>query len=218
MARRSKDTISPALIVLLFALAAVAVLAPFVLSAWLVVAEVRARRYHGAQRPADLITDAERSQVEASDRGVSRLENAIDASLRQGDAAGYQRRADGLFDARSTGARALNAKLEDLFAGLSEARLQAELVRAPLENRLEAWASARSQLIAARAALAVFALTFSAVIASQASAGAPFTLAHLLVGSGDDGGARLAASAVGAAAAAVAAWIGGRSARASVAL
>lgn len=219
MARQRKDTANPFLILLALALAAVAVIGPFLIAGWMVVCEHRAWRYRHASRPSQLITAQERAQVEACQAQVDHLEAQISELLNHGDNIGFQRRdADGLFDARNTGARDLNRRIEDLAYRRAEAQATLSATREPLAARMDGWTLARSRVVGARFALVTFVTGFIGILMVGAQdSGQALTLSGLMFGSGADGGERLLASGVATLAAGVAAWIGGSITRASIA-
>lgn len=217
MARRSKSAGNPLLLLLLAALAAIAIVAPLLLAVWVLVAEARAWPFRGRRRPSDLIDGAERANIDAAEAAIDRLETALAAQITVGDTQGFARRADGLFDARKPEARALNLELERLAGQIQAAREHLELVRRPLEVRLERYVAARSNLLAARTGLVTFVLVYGLTLALQMSnTGAPVTLVALLPGGRAPAEAQMLASLTGALVSAIAAWMARNQARASL--
>lgn len=218
MARR-KDSGNPVLAVIALALAAVAVMGPFLISGWVIFSEVRAWRYRHASRPSHLVTPAERAELEACEAHLAHLRAQMSDLVSLGRDQGFAHRdSDGLFDARNPAARDLNHRIEDLAYQCEDARNRLAAVRAPLEARMEGWTHARSSLIGARSALVAFVAVFVAILVADVQAtGAALTASTLMFGAGADGGERLMASGVATLAAGLAAWIGGSVTRGSIA-
>lgn len=217
MARRAKSAGNPLLVLLLGALVVLAIAAPFLLALWVLIAEAQAWPFRGRRRLSDLVDGSERVSISAAEEEIGRLEAALAAQINSGDTRGFERRADGLFDARNPEARALNSELERLASLIQAAREQLELVRRPLETRLERFVAARSNLLAARTALTAFVLVYGLTLAIQISnTGAPVTLAALVPGAGAPAEAQMAASLLGALVSAIAAWIARGQVRASL--
>jgi hypothetical protein len=218
MARRKSSAGSGLGMAVLLALAALAVAGPFLIAGWSLFNEMRARRYRGTARVADLVSGDERHAIEAREQRIDGLEAGIRRVEAEGDRQGLARRADGAFDARSAKGRDLNRQIEGLRREQADLLGDLAQIRGPVERRIEAWLRARSGLVGARAGLLAFVGVFIAMTASRAqSAGETLGPALLLFGNGADGADRVLASAAATLAAAFTLWIASAATRSSLA-
>jgi hypothetical protein len=217
MARRRKDQGGGLLLLVAVVVAAVAVVGPFAISGWAIYAELRARKFRGASRGAELIHPAEAAEVEQWEARLAHLE-ARSANLEQAGAArGLLKRADGLFDARNVEGRSLNQQLESLALEQRLAFANLEELKDRLARRMETWLKARAGLVGARAGLLAFVGVFVLMTLGRlAEQNLAPSLSLVMFGSGTDGSERIFASAVATAAAGLGIWIGGSVARASL--
>ncbi|WP_041373543.1 hypothetical protein [Phenylobacterium zucineum] len=217
MARRRKDQGGGIFVLIGLLLAAIALIGPFVIAGWAILAELKARRFSQGRRASDLISPAEAAEIGAWELRLRALEDEAAAIEQDGDGRGLARRADGLFDARSTEGRSLNLELEALAREHALSSSGLEAVKARVAGRMGDWLKARSTVIGTRAALVTFAGVFAVMTLSRLNeTGVAFSVSTLLYGSGADGGERILASAVATAAAAAALLIARSSARASL--
>lgn len=217
MARRRNDTGSVLLIFVAVVVAAVAVVGPFLIAGLEIIAEIRSRGTRSVTRASELISRAERDQIDLLEQRIGKITQRRNAIELRGDAAGLQRRSDGWFDARNTDGRDLNLQLEQLEAEKNDAVRALEVLKDQLSGRMSAWLGLRGDLIGARSALLVFVSIFVALTVSRLkSHGLPLSIPILLFGSGSDGSDRIFASALATLAAGLALWVGRSVARAAL--
>lgn len=218
MARRRNSQGGGILIALGLIVAAVAFLGPFAIAGWSIFSEIRARRFGGASRAADLISSSERARVTAFEAELAGLERLHADVYAEGDAEGLLRRVDTKrFDARNLKGRNLNQALEQVEAQYAEIAASRDGLKEDLEARINAWLAVRAGLVAARVALVIFIAVFVFSFVSQAPQAEGFSVSRLMFGIDGDNAARIAASLGATITAGIFGWIGGAITRKSLA-
>ena len=208
MARRRTDKGNALLVFIALVVAAVAVIGPFVIAGWTIMAELRARKFRSAHRASQLITAEEKAEIARGETRLAALAQYQQDILSNGLASGLQQRQDGWFDARNTQARDLNFQLEALAKQEAEVFSAYEALKDRLGARIETWLTAQTNLIGMRVAIVVFVGLFAALTVGRLSEhGDLVNISAVLFGLGTDGSDRIMASAIATAAAGVGMWI-----------
>lgn len=215
MARRKTSAADVGCLAVALLLAALAFLGPLALAVWALICEVRARPYRHARSLHDVLSADEQAIMVRAEREVEHYDEEIARVMQRGLAAGFVRRADGLFDARRFQARELNTLIETLSANREMALRRLDEVQTTLGDKLGRWLNTMSSLAGARAGLVAFALSFISITALGGGSLGPADL--LFGGPGVDPGSRLAASLASVGIAAVAMFAAGSIRRSSLA-
>lgn len=215
MAKRKTSAADIGCVAVVALLAALAILGPLALAVWSVFCELRARRYRHVRSLQDVLSVDEQVTLEQAEQQLRQYEDRIGQAMHQGIASGFARRNDGLFDARRSQARDLNAMIEALQNQRDMALAQFDQVQGSLGRKLGSWLNAMSSLAGARAGVVAFILSFVAI---TAMAGGSLTPSDLLFGgAADEPGARLGASLLSVGIAALAMFAAGSISRSSLA-
>lgn len=218
VAKRRTDKGSALLLVFLLILAAIAVIGPFVIAGWTIFAELRARKFRGADRASQLITTDENAALSRYESELAGREARRQRVLNEGLSSGFLRRQDGWFDERNPRARDLNFELRSLEREQLGISADFEAFKGKLSARIDQWLTARSSVVGMRAAIIVFVVAFVLLTIGRLSDhSSAVNLSTIMFGNGADGSDRIVASGVATAAAALAMWIARSIARSALA-
>jgi hypothetical protein len=218
LARRRNDKGSGILLLIAIVVAAVAVIGPFFIALWAIIAELNAKRFRSGSRASQLISPSEKAKLAQCEAQLDQVDQQASAILHAGLARGLPTRSDGMFDARNSEGRELNYRLEALSDDRARWTESRDALRDQLAERTEGWLKARAGVVGTRVGLVAFVSIFTLMTASRLSEhGLALTMPLLMFGSGTDGADRIVASGVATVAAGLALWMARAIARAALA-
>jgi hypothetical protein len=218
LARRRNDKGSGILLLIAIVVAAVAVIGPFVIALWAIVAELNAKRFRFANRASQLISPNEKAKLVQCEAQIFQIDQQASAILHSGLARGLPTRSDGLFDARNSEGREFNYRLEALSDDRARWVESRDALKDQLAERQDGWLKARAGVVGTRVGLVAFVSIFTLMTASRLSEhGLTLTMPLLMFGSGTDGADRILASGVATVAAGLALWMARSFARTALA-